>query len=130
MRQYQRLTKKIEIAEAELEAVREARSSISVQMDGMPRGSGLADKTATLAAKLIDMESELVDLRAEAWEARRRVVATINKVPSAEQSKVLYLRYIEGMTWDGIVEAMAYSYKWVFILHGRALQEVEKIMGA
>ena len=125
--QYRRLTIKLKRLEKDIEDVRAERSSISINLDGMPHGSGLGDKVATLAAKLIDMERELIWMRSDAWEKRMEIIRAVGMLENADQSLLLQLRYIDGKTWEEIAVEMHYSFRHVLRLHGYALREFAKI---
>lgn len=127
--QYKRLTRRIQNAELDIEAVREERCSITITLDGMPRGSLISDKTARLAVMLADMESSLLDLRTEAWLKRMEIANTIDKLSDPSEVRLLHLRYLDGYTWEKIAVEMQYTYQWVAgPLHGQALKSIEKIL--
>ena len=129
LRQYKLMTARIRDREHDLAELREERESISINLDGMPHGTSLSDKTARLAAQLADAEEEIIELRSEAWSIRMEIVRTLNRIQTPEYNTLLYLRYIEGKTWEQIAVEMHYTYQWVAgPLHGRSLQEVDKII--
>ena len=43
-------------------------------------------------------------------------------------SEILYKRYFEGETWERIACDMGYTYQWVCVLHGRALQRIQPMV--
>ena len=127
--QYKLLTAKIENLEQDLAELREARSSISINLDGMPHGTDLSDKTARLAVQLADMEEDILDLRSEAWKTRLRIIHVLSKVETPEHNVLLHKRYLEDKTWEQIAVEMHYTYQWVAgPLHGQALREIDKIL--
>lgn len=129
--QYKRMMTRIELAEKHLEELRTERESISINLDGMPRGTAVSDRTAKLAVLLADIEVEIIDMRTEAWRKKREVIITLGKMQDPTLHKLLTLRYVEGYTWERIAVEMNYSYQWVVgSLHGQALQELDKIINA
>jgi hypothetical protein len=123
------MTARIRNREHDLAELREERESISINLDGMPHGTSLSDKTARLAAQLADAEEEIIELRSEAWSIRMEIVRTLNRIQTPEYNTLLYLRYIEGKTWEQIAVEMHYTYQWVAgPLHGRALVLVDEIL--
>ena len=123
------MTKRIENAELDLQALREERESIGIQLDGMPRGSSLSDKTARLAAALADAEAEVMAMRSEAWSIRMDIIRTIDRMNNPEEVRLLHLRYVDGYTWERIAVEMNYTYQWVAgPLHGEALQSLDRII--
>ena len=127
--QYKMLVVRIENAERDIDEIREERNSISIFLDGMPRGSAISDKTAKLAVLLADMEAELLDLRTEAWLKKLEIIRTIDKLSNPAEVKLLHLRYLDNYTWEKIAVTMNYTYQWVAgTLHSNALQSLDKII--
>ena len=127
--QYKRMCIQIEIFEKELEQLREERSAISIDLNGMPHSSNISDKTATLAVQLADIESEIIDWRSAAWSLRMDIINTLNKLKNPKSVQVLHLRYIEDLKWEEIADKLGYTYQWVAgQLHSDALQELEEIL--
>lgn len=126
--QYKLLTAKIANLEQDLAELREARSSISINLDGMPHGTDLSDKTARLAAQLADMEEDILDLRSEAWRTRMEISHTIGKLHDPVHVRILYLRYIEGYKWEAIADTLHYTTRWITSMHGNALIELQYVL--
>ena len=126
--QYKSIAARISGIEADIEALRADRVSLSVNYDGMPRSRTPGDGVARAAIKLADIEAELISVKAEAWDIRREITRTIRKVENAECQEVLRERYIEGETWERIAEEMNYSVRQIHNIHGKALRAVEKII--
>lgn len=122
------MTARIRNREHDLAELREERESISINLDGMPHGTSLSDKTARLAAQLADAEEEIIELRSEAWSKRMEIVRTLNRIQTPEYNTLLYLRYIEGKTWEQIAVEMHYTFRHTTRLHGDALREVDAIL--
>jgi hypothetical protein len=122
------MTARIRNREHDLAELREERESISINLDGMPHGTSLSDKTARLAAQLADAEEEIIELRSEAWSIRMEIVRTLNRIQTPEYNTLLYLRYIEGKTWEQIAVEMHYTFRHTTRLHGDALREVDAIL--
>ena len=127
--QYKLMTAKIERAEQDLREIREERSSISVNLDGMPRGTDLSERTAKLAVMLADMERELIYMRSKAWRVRMDIIRTLGKLTNPTHFNLLHFRYIDGYKWEKIAVEMNYSYQWVAdTLHKSALHELEEVL--
>lgn len=91
-------------------------------------GGGSQDKLSEAVAKIVDLEAE-IDSEIERFiDARKAVTETIDRVTDARLHKVLSMRYVEFKTFEQIAADMNYTYRWVCIMHGRALQAVEKIL--
>lgn len=86
------------------------------------------DKMARLIEKHVDMEREIESEFEELIKFRYEVLQMIRSLPDLKQQEVLRRRYMMNKTWEQIAEDMDISDKWVYVLHGRALQEIEKIL--
>lgn len=96
--------------------------------DDVVSGGGSQDKLADAVAKIVDLEAE-IDREVDRYvDARNAVTSTIDKVTDERQHKILSQRYVQGKTFEKIASDMNYTYRWVCIMHGRALQTVEKIL--
>lgn len=73
---------------------------------------------------LADYESEADRLLQEMNTARQKAEEIISSVPNPTQREVLTRRYIIGQRWEDIAECMHYNLKWVYKLHGRALEKL------
>lgn len=116
-RQVDEATERAERVRARLEAGR--MSSLT----GMPRGGG-ADWTET-ADRLIELE-RVVNARTR--ELVRWKLAAIDAIRAIEEprlAEVLELYYIDGFTWEQVAQRMDLDKRWVFRLHGKALQKIE-----
>ena len=127
--QYKRMKMKLASLEADIEATREEREQINADLNGLPRGSAISDRTGNLATALADMEMELVNTREETLAICRDVINTINQIEDQTLARLLHLRYIELKTWNQIADEMYFSSRWVYgALHSAALKEVEQIL--
>lgn len=120
------------IVNAKLDQVTELRSlaekiTSAPSLDGV-RSSPSHDKVAAVVAKIVDLEDhinqrvdKLIDLKAE-------IVELVDAVPTTEYRLLLTMRYLNCKTWEQIAVDMNYTYKWVHVLHGRALIEFEEVL--
>ena len=70
-------------------------------------------------AKIID----LVDLK-------REIMRVVNSIESAEYRTILEMRYLQFKKWEQIALQMSTDLRWVYRMHGRALNEVQKIINS
>ena len=108
---------RVERLRAKLEAGR--MSSIT----GMPRG-GESDWTKT-ADRLIELERRVNRQMRELVRVKQAAMDAIDRIEEAQLREVLELYYIDGYNWDQVAERMKLDKRWVFRLHGRALQRIE-----
>ena len=71
--------------------------------------------------QLILTKSTYVDFKARATEL-------IRMVPDFSQREILEFRYLARHTWDDIAAERCYTTRWVYELHGRALQAFDRIL--
>lgn len=73
---------------------------------------------------LADYDAEADRLFRELVCLRKYTEEIIAKVPDLTQREVLTRRYIIGQRWEDIAECMHYNLKWIYKLHGRALEKL------
>ena len=61
-------------------------------------------------------------------ELLRLMANLIAKVSDPSHRVLLELRYLGGNTWEEIALKMGYDVRWIYRLHGRALQAVELVL--
>lgn len=120
LRGYQKHVRRIDRIEMELKELREIRTSVSVNNDGMPHGSGQSD-LSDYAAKLDEMERELKEERFQRIKAYKGIAHRVKALHSENEKDVLFYRYIVGLDWWEIADRMKYSERWVHKIHGKAL---------
>ena len=129
IQRYKLMTTKIETAERELADLREKSTAVAVNLDGMPHGSRLSDRTARLAAEIADSEAALTDMRAQAERIRRDIIRTLDRLSDPTDFKLLYLRYIQGYKWETVAAELHYSYQWTSgHLHDHALESLQDVL--
>ena len=113
----------------EIEELRRMAISVtSVLKDDSVRGGGdNGDKVGTMVSKIIDMEYELDREIDKLVDLKREVMSVIDQLEPTK-CEILYKRYLQKKTWEKIAVETGFSYVWVCKLHGRALQDVERIL--
>jgi len=91
-------------------------------------GGGSQDKIGDAVSKIVDLKDEInrridyyIDLKKEAN-------ALLDQVDNHLYYIILYRRYMLGESFEYIAAEMNYTYRWVCILHGRALQAFAEVM--
>lgn len=82
-----------------------------------PSGDALANYMIRLdreERKLYQLKTQYLDLY---HEIRERIIVVMPGI----YADILYMRYLEGKSFDQIAEELNYSYVWICKLHGRAL---------
>lgn len=86
--------------------------------------AALPEASKTLSDLAADITAEV-----QAYAAlQRQLQALIDSLPVPEYRTLLELRYLSGSKWEEIAEAMSMHVRWVYRMHGRALQTAQKIL--
>ena len=111
----------------EIERRRESATGTTVRLKDINVQSGGAyDRMAEDVARIVDDEESLGDALQEIARKLKEILQAIESVPDEMQKTVLTLRYIEGLDWIPISERIGYEISNTYIIHGRALVEVNK----
>lgn len=89
-------------------------------------GGGPGDRMAEDVTRAIDSTVQLKYYAAIIDTALGEILEAIEAVQDETQKAVLTMRYIEGAGWTDIQDALHYEKTQIFILHGRALWQVQK----
>ena len=84
------------------------------------------DPMARDIASAIDASEILYQKKAEAEAALREILAAIDSLKDEQQKELLTRRYVSGDGFPEIMSAMHYEKTQVFVIHGRALVEINK----
>ena len=122
----QRINSKIQ----QVAALNDLATKATSTLTGMPRNPNHATSSMEdVIAKIIDLQAEinrdidtLVDLK-------RDLSATIKAVGNTEYQTVLEKRYLCFQSWEQIAVEMGYDLRWLYRIHGKALEEVKAILG-
>lgn len=88
-----------------------------------PRGGRRADWTDAVAA-IADAEARINADIVRLCRVKRMIGEVIDRVPVMNQRRVLELRYRNYMTWEQIAREIPCDVRYVYKLHGRALQQI------
>ncbi|WP_044503182.1 hypothetical protein [Megasphaera massiliensis] len=113
---------KRELLEVQADILTLKAASLTERVSGS-KISDIADKYIKLERYLDRVNDEwdvLIDMRIA---AKNR----IDMLPEATYQDILYARYINNMDWDDIAEEQHYNPKYIFRVHGRALQSFTAI---
>ena len=84
------------------------------------------DPMARDICSAVDACEILYIYRAQAEEALREILCAIESLKDERQKELLTRRYINGQGFKEIREEMHYEETQIFVIHGRALVEVNK----
>lgn len=89
-------------------------------------GTPARSKIESAVCRIADLQSLIqrdICRLAEKYEEIQRVIEKVEEGPHRD---LLIHRYLNFYTWEEIAEKMNYSYKWIHVLHGKALEKVKE----
>lgn len=120
----QRITSKIE----QVQSLRDLAEKATTTLSDMPRNpSPNIHRMQDFIAKALDLESEINADLCHLIDTKREIVTVIKCVENRELQTLLEMRYLCFKTWEEIAVEMHFDLRWVYRLHGRALDEVDAI---
>lgn len=123
------LDTKINIKLDELKQLEDMTLKVTPAMEGeVVSGSHNQDRLGDAVAKIVDLKREINDCVDKFVELKRFFLDIIDQLNDMNQIEVLQKRYFQYKTFEQIACEMGYSYRNVCIIHGRALQAVERLL--
>lgn len=102
----------------------EAQAAALTARYGETSSSAGEDPLQRAVEKMLELRDELAQELQRQMVLRREIEEAIRGVEDERLRELLRLRYLEGMTWEGVAERMGYSCRQVTRLHGQALGDV------
>lgn len=125
---YRLIQTRINVLRAEIQRLRTEAESVSINLDGLPKGQGNNDKLSRLAVEIADCESVLTEELSGLYARRMRIIDQLGKLKSYKHELLLQKRYIECKSWEHIAVEMDISWRYCYMLHGSALAEFDHIL--
>lgn len=123
------LDKYINAQQEELDRLRNMVIKISVSSRDMDvQCSSMHDKLGDTVAKIVDLDREITSCIDKYIDIKHDAVRIIAIMPDLKLRTVLYKYYILNKTFEQTAVEMEKSYQWICELHGKALQQFEKIL--
>lgn len=130
LNQINRLDKMIQNKLSEIYRLKTMSCSITVSTEREAvQTSTNKDKLGSAISKIVDLENETNVLVGNFIEKRNNIISQIDDMDNVEYYQVLSLRYVNQNTFEEIAENTNWSIRKIFSLHGRALQEFERLYG-
>ena len=130
LNQIERLEKQIQNKLSEIYQLKTMACSVTVSNENdRVQTSPDKDRLGSTVAKLVDLEEETNRLVDEFVDKRNHIIRQIDSMENVDYYHILSLRYVSKNTFEGIADKTGWSIRQVFKLHGRALQEFEKLYG-
>lgn len=129
LQQIRRCDRMIENKLSEVDSLRNLALSITgTWKEDVVHTSGVSDKIGNTVAKIIDLQNEIDENIDKLVDLKREIMKVIDQLEDSAMIDILYKRYFKYETWEQIALDMNFTYQWVCKLHGKALQEVKKII--
>ena len=132
-----RAKREVEALQEEIDRIRIETTYASSVIDGMIHGGNDKDKMAEYIARLEALEGKIASALAREFKQiemchaiRREVKNVINQLPGETAQTLMFLRYIEGMTYERVADIMGYSDRHIRRMHEALLDECAKIIAA
>lgn len=110
----------------DIEYERDLKAYIS---DGMPHTkNGYSDPTYNKAQKILDdfrMQIDHIEKRQEGLFERRALVEGMLEILTADEKKVIKLRYFRKYSWQMVISNMSYCKRSCFSFHNSAIEKLE-----
>lgn len=88
------------------------------------------DPMAKDVCSAVDACEILRDEKTKAEAALREILEAIETVKDEQQRELLTMRYVSGYSFPEIMNAMHYAQTQMFVIHGRALVQINKYLVA
>ena len=100
----------------------------SAQMGGeRVQSSGSQQKMADAVERYIDIEAEIDRYIDRLIDTKKDVISVIEQLDATEYD-LLHVVYVQYLTLEEFAEKYDRSYRWATSVHGRALQNVQRIL--
>lgn len=114
--------------EQEIDALRTRYIGKAITYSDMPTAHNSERDLSDYIAQLDGLLLKLQHQKMEAISVYQSIEDTINHVVPEREQKLLRLRYLRCMTWEEVAEAMDYDVRWVYKIHGDALEIVDDLL--
>ena len=93
-----------------------------------PKGGGsIYPKQEDYITRIVDLEADINQDIDQLLNIRKEIVTTIEAVEDDRERLLLQYRYLDGYTFEWIAGDMELSWRWIHILHSKALDKINLI---
>ena len=130
LNQISRLDKMIQNKLSEIYRLKTIACSVTISTDKEAVDvSSDKDKLGSTVTKIVDLEKDTDRLVDEFVRKRNHIISQIDSMENTDYYHVLSMRYVNQNTFEEISQATNWSIRKIFTIHGRALQEFERLYG-
>ena len=123
--QIKQIRRRVGLLQAQVERLRTDAESVSINLDGMPRGKS-GRSWESLAVQLAECESTLQAELSALWSKQMEAIELLGRLKPKHQ-EILTEYYIADKTWERIAYEHDITWRHCYRLHGSALVEFEKV---
>lgn len=123
------LDQQIKSKSEQIQSLNELATSCTATMTGMPHNPNRGtSRMADAVCKIIDLQNEIASDMDRLVQIKKDIVDVIGGVEDVELRILLEQRYLCGATWEEITMNLYHNRRWIFRLHDKALDAVQKIL--
>lgn len=124
-----RLDQMIDNKLQQLESLRSLATKATTTLGVEKVSSSCVQQSMELAiANMMDLSQEINADIDRLVSLRRNIAHVISQLEDWNHRLLLEMRYVQGKSWEDIAVDLDYNNRTVFKVHGRALQQIEKIL--
>ena len=123
--QYQYLNKEIDRKIESLEFWKNKILNITGTLSDMPKSNKRSDTIATGIATINDIEKEINEEIDKLIKLRKEIEDKINAVDNPKLREILKCRYLDCKSWEEIAYKNNITWRHVYRLHEKALDEIK-----
>lgn len=126
-----RMESYIQSKKERLAVLKEMSSGISSpKFDDMPRNPNKGrSRLEETILKYIDLENEIKEDEKKLEYEKLYLLEAIGRIEEPEYQTILISRYFKHQSWDDIAKSLFYTKRWIYSLHGRALERLDEELG-
>lgn len=126
-----RMESYIQSKKERLAVLKEMSSGISSpKFDDMPRNPNKGrSRLEETILKYIDLENEIKEDEKKLEYEKLYLLEAIGRIEEPEYQTILISRYFKHQSWDEIANSLFYTKRWIYSLHGRALEKLDEELG-
>lgn len=103
----------------------QATSAGTMNLSGMPPTGGEKDPVAAAVARIDELTRKYAAMVQELVRRQEAIEAAIESLDGTERM-LMRARYIDCMTWERVAEFIGYSVPAVYVIHRRAMGQLER----
>lgn len=111
-------------------ALNDLATKATSTLTGMPHNPNQAVSSMENAiTKIVDLQAEINHDIDELVDLKQKISDAIKGVRNTEYQTILEKRYLCFQSWEEIAASMNYEIRWLYRLHGKALDEIRVLLG-